>query len=200
MKCSRCRRRPPAGPRSKYCTSCFQVLAADAGRKSGGNSQGNPGNAGNPYARGSAGYVDNPCARGHAGNAGNPCARGNASNVGNARKGAVKKHAGKRSGIRRSAKQALVVKKVWLDLILSGRKTWEIRGMATSKRCWIHFAESQAGGLLMGRARLVDCIPLSATTEAGFKKDFTRHRVPSLKVVPYKRPYAWVFERSGALF
>ena len=170
MKCSRCRRRPPAGPRSKYCTSCFQVLAADAGRKSGGNSQGNPGNAGNPYARGSAG------------------------NVGNARKGAVKKHAGKRSGIRRSAKQALVVKKVWLDLILSGRKTWEIRGMATSKRCWIHFAESQAGGLLMGRARLVDCIPLSATTEAGFKKDFTRHRVPSLKVVPYKRPYAWVFE------
>ena len=87
-----------------------------------------------------------------------------------------------------------MVKKVWLDLILSGRKTWEIRGMATSKRCWIHFAESQAGGLLMGRARLVDCIPLSATTEAGFKKDFTRHRLPSLKVVPYKKPYAWVFE------
>ena len=39
--------------------------------------------------------------------------------------GAVKKHAGTGSGIRRSAKQALVVKKVWLDLILSGRKTWE---------------------------------------------------------------------------
>ena len=117
------------------CRSSFEVLHvlfSGAGRRCRArvrrNSQGNPGNAGNPYARGSAG------------------------NVGNARKGAVKKHAGKRSGIRRSAKQALVVKKVWLDLILSGRKTWEIRGMATSKRCWIHFAESQAGGLLMGRA------------------------------------------------
>ena len=87
-----------------------------------------------------------------------------------------------------------MVKKEWLDLILSGRKTWEIRGMATSKRGWIHFAERQAGGKLMGRARLVDCIPLSGTTEAGFKKDFKRHRLPSLKVVPYKKPYAWVFK------
>ena len=172
MKCSKCRRRHAAGPRAKYCTYCFKVQAAETGRKSSGNSQGNPGNAGNLYARGSA------------------------SNAGNARKGAVKKHAGKRSGIRRSARQALVVKKVWLDLILSGRKTWEIRGMTTSKRCWIHFAESQAGGLLVGRARLVDCIPLSARTEAAFKKDFTRHRVPSLKMVSYKKPHAWVLENA----
>ena len=78
-----------------------------------------------------------------------------------------------------------MVKKELLDLILSGRKTWEIRGMATSKRGWIHFAESQAGGKLVGRARLVDCIPLSA---------ILKRRLPNLKVVPYKKPYAWVFE------
>ena len=64
----------------------------------------------------------------------------------------MKKDAGKRSGLRRSAKKALVVKKKWLDLILAGRKTWEIRGSSTSKRGWIHFAESQAGGKLRGRA------------------------------------------------
>ena len=38
--------------------------------------------------------------------------------------GKVKKSAGKRSGLGRSAKRALVVKKTWLDLILAGRKTW----------------------------------------------------------------------------
>ena len=61
------------------------------------------------------------------------------------KKGRVKKRAGERS-------QALVVKKEWLDLILAGRKTWEIRGSPTGKRGWIRFAESQADGKLMGRA------------------------------------------------
>ena len=123
---------------------------------------------------------------------------------GNLRRGRVKKrsgkHGGQRSGIRRSAKRALIVKKEWLDLLLSGRKTWEIRGMATTRRGWVHFAQSKAGGQLVGRARLVDCIPLVAASgvlsEAAFKKDFCRHRVPSLKMVPYTQPYAWVFEQA----
>ena len=136
------------------------------------------------------------------GNAGNVSGRGRMGNPGNPRKGRVKKRSGKvggkRSAIRRSAKRALVVKRKWLDLILSGQKTWEIRGMATTRRGWIHFAQSQAGGQLVGRARLVDCIALvgagKSLSEAVFKKDFCRHRVPSLKLVPYQRPHAWVFE------
>ena len=105
--------------------------------------------------------------------------------------GKTKTTAGERSGVRRSAKQALVVKKKWLDLILVGRKTWEIRGTSTAKRGWIHFAESQAGGKLMGRARLVKCLRIS---KKSFMRHYKQHCVPSLSMVPYDTPYAWVLE------
>ena len=107
------------------------------------------------------------------------------------KKGKVKKDAGKRSGLRRSAKKALVVKKKWLDLILAGQKTWEIRGSSTSTRGWVHFAESQSGGKLRGRARLVNCFPLPKDS---FQLYYKKHCVPSLTMVPYKTVYAWVFE------
>jgi len=55
------------------------------------------------------------------------------SNAGNETKGAAKKRAGGRSGLKRSAKIALVVKKRWLDQILAGVKDWEIRGSSTAK-------------------------------------------------------------------
>ena len=125
-----------------------------------------------------------------------PCFVANAKlkgsdSAGNVKKGKVKKDAGKRSGLRRSAKKALVVKKKWLDLILAGQKTWEIRGSSTSKRGWVHFAESQAGGKLRGRARLVNCFPVR--TES-FQRHYKKHCVPSLTMVPYVTPYAWVLE------
>ena len=63
---------------------------------------------------------------------GNSSASGNPGNAGNVKKGKVKKDAGKRSGLRRSAK-----------------KTWELRGNSTSKRGWVNFAESNAGGKRM---------------------------------------------------
>ena len=106
-------------------------------------------------------------------------------------KGKAKKDAGKRSGLRRSARKALVVKKKWLDLIFAGEKTWEIRGCLTSKRGWVHFAESQAGGKLRGRARLVNCF---LVPKESFQRHYKKHCVPSLTMVPYVRIYAWVFE------
>ena len=146
---------------------CFVANSKLRGSESSGNLNGNPGNAGN--SRG----------------------RGNPGNAGNVKKGKVKKDAGKRSGLRRSAKKALVVKKKWLDLILAGQKTWEIRGSSTSKRGWVHFAESQAGGKLRGRAVLVNCFPLR---KKSFGLYYKMHCVPSLTMVPYKTVYAWVFE------
>ena len=107
------------------------------------------------------------------------------------KKGKEKKDAGKRSGLKRSAKSALVVQKKWLDLILSGQKTWEIRGCSTSMRGWVHFAESKAGGKLRGRAILVNCFPLR---KKSFGLYYKMHCVPSLTMVPYKTVYAWVFE------
>ena len=83
------------------------------------------------------------------------------------------------------------MKRIRLDRILAGRKTLEIRGSSTSKRGWIHFAESQAGGKLRGRARLVNCFCIP--TES-FHRHYKKHCVPSLSVVPYAKIYAWVLE------
>ena len=99
--------------------------------------------------------------------------------------------AGRRSGIKRCAKFALVVKKHWLDKLLTGQKDWEIRGCATTRRGWIHFAESKAGGKLVGRARLVDCIHVPKAT---FGSHVRRHRVTNVSDVPYKKIFAWVLE------
>ena len=157
--------------RAKFCIACFKKNASLASSKrkvfGGGGVLGNSGNT--TTARG----------------------KGVLGNGGNTTTGRKKKRAGKRSGVRRSAKRALVVKKRWLDLILAGQKKWEIRGSSTAKRGWIHFAESQAGGKLMGRARLVDCFPVSRES---FVCNFHQHRVPSLSMVPYHTPYAWVLE------
>jgi hypothetical protein len=103
----------------------------------------------------------------------------------------VKKTAGKRSALKRSSRYALVIKKHWLNLILSGEKTWEIRGSSTTRRGWIHLAESRAGGKLIGRARLVDCRSLSASSFMSYE---SKHRVADLSDVPYKTIFAWVLQ------
>ena len=164
----RCGRRAK-GPYARFCMNCFRANAALQGGASSGNAT----------------------ASGILGNAGNASASCSLGNAGNVQKGKTKTSAGERSGVRRSAKQALVVKKKWLDLILVGRKTWEIRGTSTAKRGWIHFAESQAGGKLMGRARLVKCLRIS---KKSFMRHYKQHCVPSLSMVPYDTPYAWVLE------
>ena len=157
------------GPRARYCAQCFRDNAARKGSLSSGNARGNPGNAGNSR--------------------GNP--RGNPGNAGNAQTGSVKKRAGERSGVRRSAKSVLVVKKRWLDKILAGQKTWEIRGGPTAKRGWIHIAQSGSTGKLMGRARLVGCHRVSRSS---FEQKVSHHCVDSWDDVTYKTPYAWVLE------
>ena len=88
--------------------------------------------------------------------------------------------AGERSGVQRSAKSTLVVKRRWLDKILAGRKTWEIRGGPTTKRGWIHFAQSGSTGKLMGRARLVVC---HRGSRSSFEQDYCHHCVDSWDVV-----------------
>jgi hypothetical protein len=125
----RCGRKAKS-PRSKFCLPCFTANAARKGALSAGNvtAAGAPGNAGNATAVGAPG------------NAGNAIAVGAPGNAGNQTKGRIKKRAGKRSGLKRSSAVALVVKKKWLDLLLAGKKDWEIRGAKTTRRVRIHLA------------------------------------------------------------
>ena len=159
--------RQAKGPYARYCAQCFRANAARKGSLSSGNSK----------------------AKGSLGNAGNSV--GNPGNAGNVQTGSVKKKAGERSGARRSAKSVLVVKKRWLDKILAGQKTWEIRQGPTAKRGWIHFAQSGSTGKLMGRARLVGCHRVSRSS---FEQKVSHHCVDSWDDVTYKTPYAWVLE------
>ena len=156
--------------RATLCESCFKANAATCGGH---------GKGGNLRAKGAAG------------NRGN--VEGNKGNAGNTKTGIAKKRAGKRSGVKRSSKVALVVKKQWLDKILSGEKDWEIRSSNTSRRGWIHFAESRAGGKLLGRAQLVDSFELTKTE---FTAQKIHHCVHHLSEVPYKRMFAWVLENA----
>ena len=186
--------------RSKLCRCCFKTKAAGSGAQSAGNAnaKGSPGNTGNANgspgnvgnAKGSPDNAGNAEAKGSPDNAGNAEAKGTPSNAGNMTEGIVKKAAGERSAVKRSARVALVVKKQWIDKILAGEKDWEIRGCATARRGWIHFAESKAGGTLVGRARLVDCIRVPKAT---FKSHVGRHCVTNVEDVPYKSIFAWVF-------
>ena len=164
-KCQNFRRcgRKAKSSRAKFCLPCFKETAAAKARSGTGNSQGNPGNAGN--------------------------SRGNPGNAGNINRGRKKISAGRRSGVKRCAKFALVVKKYWLDKILAREKDWEIRSCSTARRGLIHFAQSKAGGMLVGRARLVDCQELDKDT---FLQNIARHHVPRWSMVPYKRVFAWV--------
>ena len=190
-KCANHRRcgRQAKGPYARYCAQCFRANAARKGSLSSGNSRGNPGNAGN--SRGSPGNAGNPQGKGRPANAGNRQGEGSPANAGNVQTGSVKKKAGERSGARRSAKSVLVVKRRWLDKILAGQKTWEIRGGPTAKRGWIHFAQSGYKGKLMGRARLVGCHRVSRSS---FEQKVSHHCVDNWDDVTYKTPYAWVLE------
>ena len=118
---------------------------------------------------------------------------GVAGNKGNATVGQTKRSSGQRSGTKRSAKYALVVRKRWLDKILDGDKDWEIRSCRTSRRGWVFLAQSGATGQLLGRARLVDCFQLSAEM---FEANAHRHCVDSWRSVTYKGPFVWVLEQA----
>ena len=58
--------------------------------------------------------------------------------------------------------RALVIKKPWLDKILAGTKTWEIRGSRTNIRGTIGLIESRSG-TVVGLCEVIDCVgPLTA--------------------------------------
>ena len=124
---------------------------------------------------------------------GNASAGGSVGNKGNIIKGSPKKTAGKRSWLKRQAQDLLVIKPRWLDLILARTKSWEIRGTATSKRGRIHLAVSGGWGLILGKASLVDCLPVK-------REDLVlhtgKHCIPEqeLKSVKYMKIYAWVLK------
>ena len=91
--------------------------------------------------------------------------------------------------MKRSSKGPLVMQKHVIDKILSGGKDWEILSTDTSRRGWIHFAQSSDGNYMYGRPQLVDSFELA---KSEFLRQTLHHCVPHLSQVPYTQIYTWV--------
>lgn len=89
--------------------------------------------------------------------------------------------------------KGLLIRQPWIDFILSGDKTWEIRGSKTNIRGTIGLIQSQSG-LIVGTADLVGCTP--ALTVEDMNKSHKLHCISELfddYNMPYGgRPYAWI--------
>ena len=88
--------------------------------------------------------------------------------------------------------KALIIKQPWIDLILKGSKTWEIRGSNTSISGQIELIQS-GSSLVVGCCEIVDCKELSLEE---FQNCTDKHCINNTKELPYKRAYAWIIKNA----
>ena len=94
--------------------------------------------------------------------------------------------------------RALLIRHPWIDLILDGKKCWEIRGSATTVRGTIGLVPS-GSGTIVGVCDLVNCIgPLTAEQ---FRKNASKAgiRPSEAKLGWYRQTYAWVMAKPRRL-
>lgn len=87
--------------------------------------------------------------------------------------------------------KGLIIKRPFIDNILSGDKTWEIRGCKTNIRGKIELIQS-GSGLVVGSCEIVDCLSL---TQNEFVANRDKHLVQGDEL-PYKNTYAWVVKNA----
>jgi len=86
----------------------------------------------------------------------------------------------------------LFVKSPWIDLILEGKKTWELRSKRTSKRERIALVES-GSRLVKGTCEIVGV--RGALRKSTLLQNLDKHQVPQSRIeqgLGHKRVYAWV--------
>lgn len=82
--------------------------------------------------------------------------------------------------------KALIVKKVWLDLIFDGGKVWEMRTTKTKIRGRVGLIESGTG-LIVGEVNMIGC----AERQVPKNKDLIKyHKVENLNLLD-KWKWAW---------
>jgi hypothetical protein len=94
--------------------------------------------------------------------------------------------------------RALLIRRPWIDMILDGQKTWEIRGARTSVRGRIGLIASRSGTVI-GVCDLVDCVgPLTAQE---FRKNARKAgmRPTEATLGYYRQTFAWVMAKPRRL-
>jgi hypothetical protein len=85
--------------------------------------------------------------------------------------------------------KALIIRSPWINLILNGEKTWEIRGSATKIRDTIGLIESGTS-TIVGTAVLTGCQQLSPALYLT-STEFHGIPHPEDEPLPYSTIYAW---------
>lgn len=86
-------------------------------------------------------------------------------------------------------KKGLLIKSPWIDYILEGKKTWEIRSTKTKTRGRIALIKS-GSERVFGSVEISDCIALSLDD---YQQGLNKHAIApeECRELPYKRTYAW---------
>ena len=88
--------------------------------------------------------------------------------------------------------RALIIKQPWIDYILNGKKTWEIRGSKTNIRGVIELIQS-GSGLVVGKCKIIDCKELKLQE---YKRSTIYHNINNTDKLPYKKTYAWIISNA----
>jgi len=97
--------------------------------------------------------------------------------------------------------KGLLIKSPWIDLILSGKKTWEIRGKNTQNRDTIALIKSGTK-TIVGIARITD-VKGPFTSIKDFSLHSDKHLTPNEEIedgLPYEETYAWVLSDVTPLY
>jgi hypothetical protein len=95
--------------------------------------------------------------------------------------------------------RALLIRRPWIDLILDGKKTWEIRGSGTLIRETIGLIAS-GSGTVIGVCDLVDCIgPLTIAEFGRNAAKAAMSKADARSGSGYRRTYAWVLDKPRRL-
>lgn len=86
---------------------------------------------------------------------------------------------------------ALIIKQPYIDYILSGKKTWELRGSKTNIRGNIELIQS-GSGLVVGCCEIVGCLEL---TLEDYQNNKDKH-LTCLENLPYNKTYAWIIKNA----
>lgn len=92
--------------------------------------------------------------------------------------------------------RALIVRQPWIDLILSGKKTWEMRCAKTNVRGRIGLIE-QGTGLIFGEVNIVDSLEDLSFCEIIENVHLDKHCIPNSKIDLFKKwPFPWVLSNA----
>ncbi|MFY9621753.1 MAG: ASCH domain-containing protein [Pyrinomonadaceae bacterium] len=91
-----------------------------------------------------------------------------------------------------------MIRSPWIEQILAGRKSWEIRGTNTNVRGHIALIRS-GSGKIVGTCDLVDVIGPLTLSDIQDNASISGSDAAEFKSLPYQKTYAWVLKNPEPL-